>query len=47
MICWELFFVVVIIKLMEYCLVFFFDICDVNKDRKISLYEWGGCLGFD
>lgn len=32
---------------MEHCLAPFLDICDANKDRKISLHEWGGCLGLD
>lgn len=32
---------------MEHCLAPFLDLCDANKDRKISLYEWGGCLGLN
>lgn len=43
----ELLFVVATIKPMEHCLAPFLDICDANKDRKISLHEWGGCLGLD
>ncbi|XP_078319651.1 SPARC-like isoform X2 [Crassostrea virginica] len=43
----ELLFVVATVKPMEHCLAPFLDLCDANKDRKISLYEWGGCLGLN
>ncbi|XP_048761455.2 SPARC-like isoform X2 [Ostrea edulis] len=41
----ELLFVIATVKPMEHCLSPFLDLCDANKDRKISLYEWGNCLG--
>ncbi|XP_015906707.1 SPARC [Parasteatoda tepidariorum] len=30
---------------MEHCVAPFLDSCDVNDDHKISLFEWGNCLG--
>ncbi|XP_061168059.1 SPARC-like isoform X2 [Saccostrea echinata] len=41
----EMLFVIATVKPMEHCLAPFLDLCDANKDRKISLYEWGSCLG--
>lgn len=40
----ELQFVVASYKAMEKCLVPFLNKCDSNKDRKITLIEWGTCL---
>jgi len=30
---------------MESCIKPFLKSCDVNKDDKITLQEWGKCLG--
>ncbi|GBN67652.1 Secreted protein acidic and rich in cysteine [Araneus ventricosus] len=30
---------------MEHCVAPFLDSCDVNDDHKITLLEWGNCLG--
>ncbi|XP_059168006.1 SPARC-like [Physella acuta] len=41
----ELQFLTRSLKAMEHCLEPFLDGCDVNKDREITLVEWGKCLG--
>lgn len=30
---------------MESCISDFLDNCDANEDHKITLIEWGKCLG--
>lgn len=30
---------------MEHCITRFFDECDPNKDKHITLKEWGHCFG--
>ncbi|UYV79124.1 SPARC [Cordylochernes scorpioides] len=32
---------------MEHCVAPFLDSCDVNRDHRISLVEWGSCLGLN
>ncbi|GIY15588.1 secreted protein acidic and rich in cysteine [Caerostris extrusa] len=32
---------------MEHCVAPFLDSCDVNDDHKITLLEWGNCLGLN
>ncbi|PNJ52684.1 SPARCL1 isoform 2 [Pongo abelii] len=30
---------------MEHCITRFFEECDPNKDKHITLKEWGHCFG--
>lgn len=32
---------------LEHCIAPFLDGCDADKDHKITLQEWAGCLGLD
>lgn len=32
---------------MEHCIAPFLDGCDANDDHKITLKEWGHCLGLE
>ncbi|KAG8190866.1 hypothetical protein JTE90_010291 [Oedothorax gibbosus] len=32
---------------MEHCIAPFLDSCDANDDHKITLLEWGNCLGLE
>ncbi|OWF52645.1 SPARC-like [Mizuhopecten yessoensis] len=43
----ELQMVIASLRPMEPCLVPFLNRCDANNDRKISLKEWGSCLGLE
>ncbi|KAL5018791.1 hypothetical protein ScPMuIL_004513 [Solemya velum] len=43
----ELLFIISAIKPMEHCLVPFLDECDKDDDHKITLAEWGQCLGLE
>jgi len=41
----ELQYTVRSLRVMEHCLVPFLDDCDADDNRKITLPEWGECLG--
>ncbi|XP_060063364.1 SPARC-like [Ylistrum balloti] len=43
----ELQMIIASLRPMEPCLVPFLNKCDANSDRKISLKEWGTCLGLE
>lgn len=43
----ELQLIIASLRPMEPCLVPFINKCDANNDRKISLEEWGTCLGLE
>ena len=35
------------LKPLEHCTAPFLEKCDADSDGKISLQEWGSCLGLD
>ncbi|XP_045213549.2 SPARC-like isoform X2 [Mercenaria mercenaria] len=41
----ELLYIIASLKHMEHCLVPFMNNCDANNDNRITLIEWGECLG--
>ncbi|XP_041362688.1 SPARC-like [Gigantopelta aegis] len=43
----ELQYIVQSLKPLEHCLLPFLETCDKNNNRKITLQEWGNCLGLD
>ncbi|KAL8618284.1 hypothetical protein ACOMHN_061129 [Nucella lapillus] len=43
----ELLFTVQSLKALEHCLLPFLDHCDTDSDSRITLWEWGRCLGLD
>lgn len=43
----ELQMIIASLRPMEPCLVPFLNKCDANADRKITLREWGSCLGLE
>ncbi|XP_067133435.1 SPARC-like [Centruroides vittatus] len=43
----ELFPIKATLLSMEHCIAPFLDNCDANNDHRITLLEWGQCLGLD
>ena len=43
----ELLYTIQSLKALEHCLLPFLDDCDTDNDDKITLWEWGRCLGLE